>query len=60
MKENVYDRYTMYVRRCQQINVLPASFGLWQEIEPWLIAHGRICVLEELRADWLEREMEFA
>lgn len=50
---NLYDRYMRYTARCEQIGVLPASFGLWQAIEPWLNERGRIAVLETLRADWL-------
>jgi hypothetical protein len=56
---NPQERYIRYLDRCEAIYVRPASFGLWLSIEPWLIAHGRVAVLEHLRGTELwEREHE--
>jgi hypothetical protein len=57
---NTYDRYARYIRRCGEIMVRPASFDLWQQIEPWLAEQGRIAVLEVMRASLLERDLEMA
>jgi hypothetical protein len=53
IKPDPHIRYARYMERCEQILVRPASFDLWKQIEPWLIARGQIAVLEVLRADLL-------
>lgn len=58
---NIQDRYRRYLDRCEAIYVRPASFALWKSIEPWLIAHGRVAVLEHLRAtEFWEPELQQA
>lgn len=58
------ERYDDYRFHCiEDLGVHPASFAIWAQIEPWLIEHKRIAVLDpfcgwQRESKWEKREAE--